>query len=122
VFLNITNLSSRASFLMRAPLTVPVLHAVAGAFIDNDEYTSFQEALQATFPYSCFSSYCVDHLPGSAALITFSRLISPLVYTYKNKPVRMRAPDASEFSLFVQEVPLRKAPSSFTSNRKGYIS
>ena len=122
MFLNIQNLSTRASFLMRAPLTVPVLHAVAGAFIEHEDYTAFQEQLQAAFPLVPMTTYCLDHLPGSAALLTFSTLASPRVYTYKNKPVRIRPPDAAEFSLFIQEVPLSKAPSSFVSDRKGYMS
>jgi len=122
VFLNIQNLSTRASFLMRAPLTVPVLHAVAGAFIENDEYTTFQEQLQVAFPSTRMATYCLDHLPGSAALLTFSTLASPRVYTYKNRPVRVRPPDAAEFTLFIQEVLLSKAPSSFVSDRKGYMS
>jgi hypothetical protein len=121
MFLTISNLSTRTSFLVRAPLTVPVLHAVAGAFITHEEYSTFQESLQQVFSKQELQSYCVDHMPGSAALITFSQLESPRVYTYKNKPVRIRPPDAAEFALFVQEVQLSKTPSLFTSDKKGFI-
>lgn len=122
MFLTILNLRSHLSFLTRAQLTVSALHSIAGAFISHDEYTPFQEQLQRVFELPQFASYCIDHLPGSAALITFSSLTCPRCYTYKNKPTRVRAPDAAEFSLFIQEVPLQKTPSSFTSDRKGYIA
>lgn len=124
MFLTITNLGTRTSSLMRAPLTVPILHAIAGAFISNDDdvYTVFQAHLQTLFHKQEFSTYCIDHLPGSAALITFSSLASPLTYTYKNKSVRVRPPDVADFALFIQELSLSKTPSSFTSDRKGYTA
>lgn len=121
MFLIILDLSSRVSFLTRAQLTVPALHSIAGAFIPHEEYTPFQEQLQRVFAQPHLEVYCIDHMPGASALITFSRLPSPRCYTYKNRQVRVRPPDADEFSLFVQEVPLHKTPSSFTSDKRGYI-
>lgn len=121
MFLNILNLSTRVSFLTRAQLTVPSLHAIAGAFIQHDEYTPFQDQLQKVFEEGGLEAYCIDHMPGATALITFSSLPSPRCYTYKNRQIRVRPPDAAEFALFVQEVPLHKTPSSFTSDKKGYV-
>lgn len=111
---------------MRGSLTVPTLHTVAGAFVRSDEYSPFQQRLRMVFGGEAQAfpenlTYCIDHMPGSAALITFSTLAHPRVYTYKSKAVRIRPPDASPWSFFVQETELQKEPSSFVSDRKGYV-
>jgi hypothetical protein len=122
MLLVLTELSSHTIFVVRSQLTIPIIHTVAGSFLARTELTPFQERLRSLIAApDALMTYCIDMMPGSAALITFSTLESPRTYVYKGKAVRIRPPDASSFSLLAQESVLQREPNTLTTSRRGYV-
>lgn len=111
-----------ACLAVQAPLTMGLAHVIGSVFTSHVNTCEFHKRLREVFKPTCvYSKYCVDHLPGSVMVLTFSTLQNPTVYGYKGGSARIRGPDLS-YTLNILEVYLCRPPTLLTSDKKSYIA
>lgn len=119
MYLVVTDKTSH--MIIQAPLTLGLVHVIGNVFTSQIATHELHKRLRDTFMQYTFARYCIDHLPNSTMVLTFSSLKNPTTYTYKGRSAGIRPGDASPFSLVIREVPLCKPPPVLSSDKKAFI-